>query len=379
MPPDSRELMNIRTATSEFERWLTRFTKLDAADLRFKHAQMSQEVFRFFRGTYYRWAQCWAETCRAEADAPRVLAVGDLHVENFGTWRDAEGRLIWGVNDFDEASPLPYTNDLIRLATSGIMALKSCSLQIRPRDLCERILAGYRLAIAEGGRPIVLEEEHPTLRVLALNRLREPAIFWPKFNKNLGKRPAGADPVALRILSKHWPAIGGGAMPPMRVRPCIGMGSLGKPRYAVAGQYAGAWIAREVKAITPSASAWATGGDELTNYYQQILDSAVRCSDPFAKPCEGWLVRRLAPDCSRIELATLEQVDDEAHLLRAMGWETANIHLNARGNASRILADLKKRPDGWLKDAAKAMHAVCRQDWEAWRSGRGWTLTRKSG
>jgi len=32
-----------------------------------------------------------------------VLAVGDLHVENFGTWRDAEGRLIWGVNDFDES------------------------------------------------------------------------------------------------------------------------------------------------------------------------------------------------------------------------------------------------------------------------------------
>src|SRR5260370_32652719 len=47
-----------------------------------------------------------------------VLAVGDLHVENFGTWRDAEGRLTWGVNDFDEAYPLPYTIDLARLATS---------------------------------------------------------------------------------------------------------------------------------------------------------------------------------------------------------------------------------------------------------------------
>ena len=31
------------------------------------------------------------------------LSVGDLHVENFGTWRDSEGRLIWGINDFDEA------------------------------------------------------------------------------------------------------------------------------------------------------------------------------------------------------------------------------------------------------------------------------------
>ena len=29
-------------------------------------------------------------------DAPQVLSVGDLHLENFGTWRDADGRLVWG-------------------------------------------------------------------------------------------------------------------------------------------------------------------------------------------------------------------------------------------------------------------------------------------
>jgi uncharacterized protein (DUF2252 family) len=58
-----------------------------------------------------------APRCAQLADAPQVLAVGDLYTENFGTWRDAEGRLVWGVNDLDEAHPLPYTNDLVRLAT----------------------------------------------------------------------------------------------------------------------------------------------------------------------------------------------------------------------------------------------------------------------
>jgi hypothetical protein len=38
------------------------------------------------------------------AGAPVVTGVGDLHVENFGTWRDADARLVWGVNDFDEAA-----------------------------------------------------------------------------------------------------------------------------------------------------------------------------------------------------------------------------------------------------------------------------------
>ena len=50
------------------------------------------------------------------------LAIGDLHVENFGTWRDKEGRLIWGVDDFDEAYSLPYTHDLVRLAASAEIA-----------------------------------------------------------------------------------------------------------------------------------------------------------------------------------------------------------------------------------------------------------------
>jgi uncharacterized protein (DUF2252 family) len=70
---------------------------------------MTQGAFEFLRATYYRWTMRWPQHCAQLADAPQVLAVGDLHTENFGTWRDAEGRLVWGVNDLDEAHPLPYT------------------------------------------------------------------------------------------------------------------------------------------------------------------------------------------------------------------------------------------------------------------------------
>ena len=57
---------------------------------------------------------------------PKVLAVGDLHIENFGTWRDSEGRLVWGVNDFDETWRLPYTQDLVRLTTSTLIGGMVC-------------------------------------------------------------------------------------------------------------------------------------------------------------------------------------------------------------------------------------------------------------
>src|SRR5215831_13370979 len=114
--------MNIVKSTRQFEEWLARHTHVIQSDLRLKHAKMKLSAFLFLRGTYYRWAQLWPEVCADQCKAPRVLAVGDLHVENFGTWRDIEGRLIWGVNDFDEAYPLPYTNDLVRLAVSAHLA-----------------------------------------------------------------------------------------------------------------------------------------------------------------------------------------------------------------------------------------------------------------
>ena len=85
--------MNIVKATAKYEAWLAQHLRLLPSDLAFKHAQMRSAPFPFLRATYYRWAQVWAGICPEAAKAPMVLAVGDLHIENFGTWRDIEGRL----------------------------------------------------------------------------------------------------------------------------------------------------------------------------------------------------------------------------------------------------------------------------------------------
>ncbi len=74
--------MNIVKATHRFEEWLGRHTTLVKPDPRLKHQQMAAAVFPFLRATFYRWMQIWPEVCPDLAKAPRVLAVGDLHVEN---------------------------------------------------------------------------------------------------------------------------------------------------------------------------------------------------------------------------------------------------------------------------------------------------------
>src|SRR5215468_1179201 len=115
--------MNFNKATAKYEDWLGQRLRIVVDELAYKHEQMRTAPFPFLRATFYRWSQVFAEVCPVAARAPEVLAIGDLHVENFGTWRDGEGRLIWGINDFDEVTVLPYTNDLVRLCTSALIAI----------------------------------------------------------------------------------------------------------------------------------------------------------------------------------------------------------------------------------------------------------------
>lgn len=172
--------MNIKKATQKYEAWVAKRAVLVEPDLALKHRRMAEDEFSFLRATFYRWVQLWPGVCPDLAKAPSVLAVGDLHVENFGTWRDVEGRLIWGVNDFDEAYPLAYTNNLVRLAMSAHLAIAANHLAVDAADACGRILAGYMDGLEAGGQPFVLEEEHGWLRELALGELRDPVRFWAK-------------------------------------------------------------------------------------------------------------------------------------------------------------------------------------------------------
>ena len=132
--------MNIRQATASYERWIESCITLDRRLLAFKHQQMSSGLFPFLRATFYRWAQIWPEVLGRRDNGPSLLAVGDLHLENFGTWRDTEGRLVWGINDFDEVDFMPYTMDLVRLATSAYTAAAEEHLDIRPRRASDAIL-----------------------------------------------------------------------------------------------------------------------------------------------------------------------------------------------------------------------------------------------
>jgi len=361
-------MRDLAASTRDYEGWVRRYTPLLASDLRLKHERMRESPFGFLRATFYRWAE-HARRWRREVDGPvtAVLGIGDLHVENFGTWRDAEGRLIWGVNDFDEACRLPWIEDLLRLLTSVFMAIEVDHLGVGRRAAAEAVWEGYREGLRSGGRAFVLEGDHDWLRLLALSEARAPAIFWQRLT-DLGLAAAPlARQVAPLLLRPPLSARGGGRV----VRRIAGMGSLGRPRLVALGEWRGGFVAREAKALVPSAHHWAAGRTptlrQAAAQYRQTVAAAVRAPDPYLEVHEGWIVRRLAPHCTRVELADLPALRDELRLLHAFGAETANVHLGTPGARARIPRELRRFDPDWFRSAAKGGMTAVMADWRSLR------------
>ncbi|WFB10045.1 DUF2252 domain-containing protein [Streptomyces sp. LX-29] len=130
----------------------TAFGELLAADpaaFRVKFRKMAASAFAFYRGT----ACLFYSDLEGERDrgpylderTSRVWIHGDLHAENFGTYMDANGRLIFNVNDFDEAYVGPFTWDLKRFA--GSVALIGYAKALSDKQittLVETYAAAYR-------------------------------------------------------------------------------------------------------------------------------------------------------------------------------------------------------------------------------------------
>lgn len=356
--------MTIQEATASYEAWLGKQIPLIAEDLEQKHELMKSAPFPFLQATCYRWAQLWPQVKKPVRQAREVLAIGDLHAESFGIWRDAEGRLVWGIYDFDEACRLPYTYDLVRLATSIRLAISSGRLDLEGRAADAAVLAGYKEGLEAGGRPVILSEHWEVLRRVALVKSDHPEKFWKKLNGLPVVPPDRIPAGAAEALGEMLP---GGDLNLRYAHRVADLGSLGRQRYVALADWKGGKIAREAKAVAQASFFWAHRGEGNTReLYRTILGQAVRCPDPWVKVKRRWVVRRLAPDCSRLELADLPPEKEIAGFLHALGWETANVHLGSASSAA-LLVDLVSLPEGWLHDAVEEMLEGVLADWHSWK------------
>jgi hypothetical protein len=334
-----------------YDAWLGRQCAVIPDGLRRKRQAMADDPFAFLRGTAFRFAAQFAALLPVLAATRAVPSCGDAHLENFGTWRDAEGRLAWGINDLDEAAALPFAADLVRLATSALLARRT-DLP-KSHDIAATLLRGYARHLA-APRPFVLDEEHIALRAFVSPDPKARAAFWAKLERLAGAPPPAAWQAA---LAASLPA---GAAPARFAPREAGLGSLGRPRFVVIADWRGGQVVREAKARV--ASAWLQAGFPGATAIDvaALASSAHRAPDPWWRLHADMVIRRLAPDSRK-----LEAPDGDASalltLLEAMGGEVGNLHA-AGGGGETVLRDLTALPVDWLRDAAKTMVAAVRDD-----------------
>ncbi|HVM90109.1 MAG TPA: DUF2252 family protein [Puia sp.] len=126
--------------------------------LKLKYAMMSQNAFRFFRGTCHLFYEDLA-TANDLPDSPLTWICGDLHLENFGSYKGDNRLEYFDLNDFDEAALAPAVWEIARMVTSIFAGFDS--LQIAPDET--RDAAAFFLKIYSGtlsnGKPRYIETE----------------------------------------------------------------------------------------------------------------------------------------------------------------------------------------------------------------------------
>ncbi len=141
-------LSGMSLATVQLEADLKRLGKTPQL-LRRKWTRMTASPFAFLRGA----SALWSEVMRREPALLRGIPgegslVGDLHLENFGTFRTARGVALQ-VNDFDECFEGPWCFDVVRLLTSTLLArpdLGCTGLEVF--GLAEQVLEGHAAGVA---------------------------------------------------------------------------------------------------------------------------------------------------------------------------------------------------------------------------------------
>jgi hypothetical protein len=320
-------LVDIVTSAQRYHAWLARTLgpHFVAHDLAEKHRLMAKNPARFLRATFWRWCEQAPDWLTGLDTSVSGLAVGDIHVDNFGTWRDVEGRLVWGINDFDEAAEMPLALDLLRLAVSAMLFAKTEAAG----EVVDALLAGYRIGL-ETPAPIVLDEAFDVLRRAVYVPDDQRADFWADLDTSTPATPP-ADIEAAILAAMPGPEID------VRFAPrSAGGGSLGRARWVGHGLWRGGRVVREAKALVPSGWHYAGHSAVRRPRLAEIAGGAYRSPDPWYRLAgDHLLVRRRSPNNRKIELKELDERFDFAAALSLMGRDLAAIHA---GSTARAMA-----------------------------------------
>jgi len=372
--------------------------------LRIKFAKMAAGPFGFFRGTCHLFYADWPKHAALD-HAPSAWLCGDLHLENFGSYKGDNRLTYFDINDFDEAALAPVTWDLARMVTAIRLAGAAAGLDGETRRTVERtFLQSYRDALAAGKvrwveRAIatglvgdLLRKVRSRKRAAFLNRRTVLAGRKRKLEPLPGKTlemPSRREARDVLDFMHRFAAAqdDAGFFTPLDVkRRVAGTGSLGLRRYVVLvegrGSPDGNYLI-DLKEAGPSALAprlklpqpdWKTPAARVATLQQRLQAVPPALLHALRFDGASWILRELQPSEDRVVFATARnQPKALVQLVRAMGGITAWAHLRASGRQGAATADDLVDFAGnraWIGEThryAKHYASVVMRDWEAFK------------
>jgi uncharacterized protein (DUF2252 family) len=162
----------------------------DPERLQMKYRAMQASAFSFLRGSAHLF---YARLRRGGVfkSSPTAWLCGDLHLENFGSFKGDNRLVYFDMNDFDEAALAPVAWDLVRMLTSLRIGANSLSLSTRQAEhLCQVFVDAYSASLS-AGKAFWVERDTATglvRRLLDDLRLRQRSDFLDGRTVRRGKR-----------------------------------------------------------------------------------------------------------------------------------------------------------------------------------------------
>jgi uncharacterized protein (DUF2252 family) len=124
--------------------------------LQLKYKAMAVNVFTFFRGTCHLFYEDLS-VAKPLPPSPLVWICGDLHLENFGSFKGDDRQEYFDLNDFDESMLAPTAWELVRMVTSIFVAFESLGLKKEEALKAGRLFLATYSVVLKNGKALAID------------------------------------------------------------------------------------------------------------------------------------------------------------------------------------------------------------------------------
>jgi len=360
----------------------------DPAAFRTKFRKMARDPFAFYRGSACLFYADMAGRRERWSDerASRVWFHGDLHAENFGTYMNSHGVLVFDVNDFDEAYVGPFAWDLRRFVASlTLMGWQKALPQDTVRTLARTYLEAYvdqvrhyhraardtefalRLDNTEGALHDVLQKARAASRLRLLDRLSLVEDNERHFREGGGNRVLSKTERTrmLKAFDRYLETIPDAkreehaefyTVKDVVGKTGFGIGSAGLPAYSFLVEGYNQALENDLvltmkQANVPAVSRYADT-PAVRNYFEHeghrtaVSQRALQVhADPFLGWTEvgevGYVVDELSPYETDLDWSEINEPDEVLPVVESLGRATAKIHCVSDEDSEQSLVEFQ--------------------------------------